>query len=206
MNPKSKQQGFTLIEVLVAFAVGIVLVFLSYQTLSVAITSAEITKENMAEVDDLSRSMYLLETDFRNIIDRDTRLYNVVTPSGFSTENDDDYDLKFIRSGRPNPGGLMRSALLQVGYRWDPDEKTLFRDSWPETIDAQSEIANELPLMAEVENFELRFLPSDASNAQGPWLERWPNEGKTGIPAAVEVTIETERFGKIKRLIVLGGG
>lgn len=206
MNPKINQQGFTLLEVLVAFGIGILLVFLSNQALHQATVSAEVTQENMAEVDDISRSMYLLESDFRNLVRRDTRLYNVVTESGFSSENDDDYNLKFIRSGRPNPGGLMRSALLQVGYRWDEDDKTLYRDSWPETIDARSEDADELPLMLEVENFELRFLPADARNLQGPWFERWPDEGKTGIPAAVEVTIETPRFGVIKRLILLEAG
>ncbi|BFM09592.1 type II secretion system minor pseudopilin GspJ [Halioxenophilus aromaticivorans] len=202
----SSQGGFTLLEVLVAFAIGMLLVFLAYQTLSVAITGTETSQENMAEVDDLSRSMYLLEADFRNLINRDTRLYNVVVPGGFSTEADDDYNLKFIRAGRPNPGGLIRSALLQVGYRWDPDTKTLFRDSWPETIDARIEDAQQLPLMEEVEDFSMRFLPADAPNADGPWLERWPDEGKSGVPAAVEVNIETARFGKITRLIVLENG
>ncbi len=206
MNPNNSQGGFTLIEVLVAFAIGMVLVFLAYQTLSVAIAGSETSKENMAEVDDLSRSMYLLESDFRNLINRDTRLYNVVVPGGFSTEADDDYSIKFIRAGRPNPGGLLRSSLLQVGYRWDPDEKTLFRDSWPETIDARSEDAQELPIMTQVEDFSLRFLPSDASNNKGPWLERWPDQGKSGIPAAVEVTIETARFGRITRLLLLEVG
>ncbi len=130
----------------------------------------------------------------------------MVVPGGFSTEADDDYSIKFIRAGRPNPGGLLRSSLLQVGYRWDPDEKTLFRDSWPETIDARSEDAQELPIMTQVEDFSLRFLPSDASNNKGPWLERWPDQGKSGIPAAVEVTIETARFGRITRLLLLEVG
>jgi len=204
---KAKAQGgFTLIEVMVAFGIGMVLVFLAYQTLSAAITSSEQTKSAMAEIDDISRSMYLLESDFRNLINRDTSLYNVVVPSGFTSDDSEGYKLKFIRAGRANPMGIPRSSLQQVGYRWDAEEKILYRDAWPETIDAKPEDAKELQLMKEVESFELRFLPSDANDDEGPWLEKWPDEGKSGIPAAVEVTIETPRFGRITRLIMLENG
>lgn len=199
--------GFTLIEVMVAMAIGVVVIFLSYQSLHAAITSSEVTQENLAEIDDLSRAMHLLETDFRHAVNRNSQLFNVVTPTGFSSEDDNDYQLKFVRAGRANPAGLPRSSLLQVGYRWE--EEILYRDSWPEAMDAARGEGSELELITGVTEFLVRFLPPGAENSEGPWSERWPPSGTNNaaaLPIAVEVQVETERFGRITRLMLLGEG
>lgn len=201
MNAPSKQRGFTLIEVIVAFAIGVVAVFLSYQTLTAAITSSERTTAVATEIDDISRAMYLLETDFRHIIARDTSLFNVNIPTGFSTESDREYVLKFIRAGRPNPLALQRSALLQVGYRLE--DKVLYRDTWPETIDPDREEAMPLELVFGVTDLVFHFLPANADNREGPWQDVWPGPSGSGLPIAVEIELETEAFGRIKRLFLL---
>ncbi len=188
-----------------AFAIGILVIALAYQTLSTAISGSEVTQEVLAEVDDISRAMYLLETDFRHVVDRDTQLFNVVIPAGFSTESDNDYLLKFVRGGRPNPANLVRSSLLQVGYRLE--DETIYRETWPETQDAAVEDATQLPLLTGVTELLFRFLPPDADNREGPWSDGWPEPGgPEELPVAVEVEIEHEEFGRITRLFLLGGG
>jgi general secretion pathway protein J len=197
----SNQRGFSLIEVLVALAITATILTLSYQALTSAINGSEKTQAAMDDIDVLSRAMHVIETDFKHVVARDSVLFNVETPFGFGTAIDNEYLLKFNRAGRPNPAMLKRSSLLRVGYRWT--ENTLYRDTWPEAEEAVIDEARSLELLTEVSDFEILYLPSDAENREGPWLDSWPDRGTSGMPVAVEVSIETEEFGRMKRLFLL---
>ncbi|MCE2027970.1 type II secretion system minor pseudopilin GspJ [Sessilibacter corallicola] len=194
-------QGFSLIEVLVALAITATILTLAYQSLTSAIDGSEKTQAAMDEIDTFARAMHILESDFKHVVARDSVLFNVESPNGFGTDIDNEYLLKFNRAGRPNPAMLKRSALLRVGYRWS--DNILYRDTWPEAEEAVIDDARTLELLRDVTDFEILYLPSDADDRDGPWVDSWPDRGTSGMPVAVEVTLETEEFGRMKRLFLL---
>nr|WP_269783285.1 type II secretion system minor pseudopilin GspJ [Marinibactrum halimedae] len=205
----SYSSGFTLVEVMVALAIGVMVTVLAYQTLSVSITSSEATADALAEIDDLDRAWQMIDRDLRHAISRASSLHGVRSVTGFGTEIDNAYKLKFTRSGRPNPMNLPRSALLRVGYRWE--DEVLYRDAWPESQEADIDNALSMKLLGNVTDFQLRFLPETARNAEGPWVDQWPdgnaqNDQDEKMPIAVEVTMEVTGYDKIVRMFSISSG
>lgn len=197
----SNSKGFTLIELLVALALTAVVLTLASLALTSSINSAQSSREAMTDINSIARAMRILETDFKHTVARTSYLFGIATDNGFGTEIDNNYLIKFIRSGRPNPVDLRRSSLLQVGYRYQ--DQILYRDTWPETIDATLEDAEDIALLQGVTDFQILFLPLGSTSAEGPWVDEWPERGTTGLPIAVQVTIETEEFGRMTRLFTI---
>ena len=199
------QKGFTLVELMIAMSVAFMVIVLGYQSLSVAINSGEGTQEALDELDSLTRFWSVLDLDIQQVIERPSSLYGVTDPTGFGSEMDGDYLLKFNRAGRPNPAGQARSSLLRVGYRLD--DGVLYRDVWPESEEPVKDSAQSASLYSGVNDLQFRFLsPKANSVSSGPWLQTWPGQQFLGqLPAALEVTLELEGYGKIRRLYDIKG-
>ena len=120
--------------------------------------------------------------------------------------------LLFARDGWPNPLQQPRSDLQRVSYRFE--EGRIWRDYWPERNQALDDepIGTRL-LMQHIETIHVRFLPATADKVVGgPWQDVWPptdsqyqQQGPWLLPAAVEVTLNTEAFGDVQRIFVLPG-
>jgi general secretion pathway protein J len=128
----------------------------------------------------------------------DTRLPAVL--AGESAE----YGLQFTRAGWSNTAGLARPTLQRVGYRVDQDG--LWRDYWPVLDRTLAVEPVRRKLLGDVRAVRFRFM-----NSSRDWVETWPvNPGATGQderarPAAVEVIIELEDWGEIRRLVEVAG-
>lgn len=199
------QRGFTLVEVVIALGVAVMVIVLGYQSISVAINSSEGTQETLDDLDELTRLWSTFELDIRQLVNRQSSLFGVASPTGFGSELDSNYLLKFNRAGRPNPTARPRSSLLRVGYRFE--EGVLYRDMWPESEEPVLETAVSAELYSGIDDFYFRFLsPSASSVEDGPWLDRWPDPQFSGqLPAALEVNMEIEGQGVIRRLYDLRG-
>ncbi|WP_413691592.1 type II secretion system minor pseudopilin GspJ [Psychromonas sp. KJ10-2] len=84
----SKNQGFTLVEILVAIAIFAMLSFAAYQILQGVLRSGEISREHDQNLKEIQRGMLLIERDFVQMVARTSR-----------TEGTDDEDLQVLYAG-----------------------------------------------------------------------------------------------------------
>jgi len=191
LRHSSKNQGFTLLELLVAMVIFSLMSAMAYGGLYNVITGNEVIAAQEQRLKELQRTMMFLERDMRQIVPRPRATgFNEFSKS-FEYGLDSDGLVEFSRAGNPNPIGLKRSSLQRV--RYDLEDKTLIRKTWP-IIDHIDLEPNSTDLLKEIESFELRLL--DKNNQ---WQENWKELKE--IPKAIEINIEHEQWGKITRLI-----
>jgi general secretion pathway protein J len=127
------------------------------------------------------------------------------------------------RAGWTNPNGLQRPGLQRVAYYFS--DGTLRREYWTVLDPTQSSQAVRRDLMTHLKSVSLRFMDVQVGNTkqlgQSPgaatsggnitWSPIWPplnNAGQNMLryrPIAVEITLETEDWGKIIRYVEIAG-
>jgi general secretion pathway protein J len=115
------------------------------------------------------------------------------------------------RGGWNNPTGVQRPGLQRVDYYCDKNTNTLRREYYPVMDAVQQSIPVKRDLLTKVKSVTFRFM--DVSRT---WQTQWPPgtnvAGATAQlsalrirPIAVEVTLETEDWGKLVRIIEVAG-
>lgn len=132
--------GFTLIEMLVAFAIGASIALITYQALSGAIKIERRVHEVTQQTNQLHRVWQRLNDDIQHVVPRPWQDYlgttqaamigllgdggvgHGVSSSSVSLDGDDSYLLRLVRGGGNNFLSLTRSDLHIVGYRIAEDD------------------------------------------------------------------------------------
>ena len=190
---RSLNQGFTLLELLVAMVIFSFMSIMAYTALANVFKSNEVITAQEVKLKKLQRSMMFIERDMRQLILRPKSSgYGDPSPavdSGLDSEG----IIEFTRAGNSNPTGLVRSSLQRVRYVVQ-DEK-LIRMSWNlvDHIDAEP---ISMSLLEDVESLAFKFL-----NNKNSWKENW--DSAIEIPKAVELTLEHKDWGKIVRLFFI---
>lgn len=129
--------------------------------------------------------------------------------------------LRLVRGDWVNFGIRPRSDLQDVTYAWHkgaiwrffrPIDSEVFGDSLPSDEVFYEDISMARRLVTQVDNLTLRFLaPGGTPTDRSSWTESWPPvAGRTGgasasaLPTAVEVVVELQNLGEIRRVILLG--
>jgi general secretion pathway protein J len=124
------------------------------------------------------------------------------------------------RGGWTNPTGLQRTALQRVVYYFQ--DGTLRREYWTVLDPTQSSTPVRRDLMTHLKSVSLRYLDVQAGQVQvqgqaqnlsqnGNWSPIWPplnGAAQNNLryrPIAVEITLETEDWGKIVRIVEIAG-
>jgi general secretion pathway protein J len=122
------------------------------------------------------------------------------------------------RSGWTNPTGLQRPALQRVAYYFQ--DGTLRREYWTVLDPTQSSTAVRRDLMTHLKSVSLRFMDvqvgqvqvqSQTGSSSANWSPIWPpinGASQNNLryrPIAVEITLETEDWGKIVRVVEIAG-
>jgi general secretion pathway protein J len=124
------------------------------------------------------------------------------------------------RGGWTNPTGLQRTALQRVAYYFQ--DGTLRREYWTVLDPTQTSTPVRRDLMTHLKSVSLRYLDVQAGQVQvqgqsqnlsqnGNWSPIWPplngaNQNNLRYrPIAVEITLETEDWGKIVRIVEIAG-
>jgi general secretion pathway protein J len=124
------------------------------------------------------------------------------------------------RGGWTNPTGLQRTALQRVVYYFQ--DGTLRREYWTVLDPTQASTPVRRDLMTHLKSVSLRYLDVQAGQAQvqgqaqnlsqnGNWSPIWPplnGAAQNNLryrPIAVEITLETEDWGKIVRIVEIAG-
>jgi general secretion pathway protein J len=199
------ERGFTLIEVLVALALTALVAMMAYASLSAAISASESTRLDAERLQTVDRLFQILQRDIGQAVSRPiSDGYGEIQPALRGGVVDGEL-LLFTRSGWPNARQQLRSDLQRVRYRSTGD--TLWRDYWehtdiaPGTQPISTRVASGLPAV------RMRFLGPDASSFgtdSSEWRDSWLTQSRTdGLPLAVEVILELQAWGEIRRLFVL---
>ncbi|MFB3125321.1 MAG: type II secretion system minor pseudopilin GspJ [Woeseiaceae bacterium] len=195
------QKAFTLIEVLVAFAIFGILAAFAYGALSQTLLSAEILGERMDRLQAIQKSIRYLSHDFLQLAPRPVRqeLGDSFDPA-LLTDFSSEFALELTHGGWSNPVALPRGTLQRSAYRLEDDE--LVRYYWTVLDRTLSNEAIGVTILDGVESLLFRYLLDS-----GDWIEQWPPPtlpGPLGLrqrPRAVEIVLTLQDEGEIRRII-----
>jgi general secretion pathway protein J len=221
----SKSIGFTLVEMLVALAIGAGISVMSYRALDAMIRSEARVSVIIEQVDSLDRVWQFFSIDLMNAVDRDAVINKRKAMTGVFGDrlaqskairlNEDQYLLRFVRGGRENILDLTRSSLYEVAYSLtqenDVQGQTLWRDRLQVNID---ELITDVPrkkqrLLDGIKSLQFEYLPRTFTQLESSaWITGWPpddsvQENNNGLPAAVKITINTFSLGEVARIFAL---
>ncbi len=190
------QQGFTLLELLIASIIFAIMALMAYGGLDNVIRNSQSSKQALLRLQQIQQTVSVLNRDLSQIIKRDIRDEFGNKQSYLSTVRNIDNIVEFTRGGRVNPANLLRSSLLRVAYRFD-DEKFI-RLQWPQLDRAPGMEPRKTVLLENVEEVKMRFL-----NKKAEWQNQWPplNTGANKPELlAIEITLTLTDWGDIRRL------
>jgi general secretion pathway protein J len=202
-----KQNGFTLMELLIALAVFALLSVMAYGGLRSVLTAKAETERQATRLKEVEMAMLFLSRDLEQAVARPVRNeYGDPQPALRLDVTGKHAILELTRAGWANPAFETRSTLQRIAYAVN-DDGELTRAYWhvldrPQPQDSVPAVA---PLLKKVSRFRVRWL--DASRKWGAEHEGWPPEGAAleQLPLAMEVVVELEDLGEIVRLFRLPG-
>lgn len=199
--------GFTLVEVLVAIFVFAIVSAIAMGGYNQLVKQSDIVDRGAARTRAVQSTMQRLNLDFTSLEPRPVRqpLGDGMLPALRTGEKGGgDSLVEFTHSGWSNPAGVPRSTLQRVAYRLE--DKKLIREYWLALDRTMSSEPESAVLVEGVKDLKLRFMDANRS-----WHEQWPPLGYSSAdapwlrPIAVEVTLELEDWGELKRLIEVSG-
>ncbi len=201
---RSPVLGFTLLEMLVAIAIFAVVSTLALTGYTQLQQQSEYLEQRLSRLREVQRAVQTLCQDLEQLEPRPVRepLGDGYLPALQVTDTLE-YRLQLTRAGWSNTGGLPRPTLQRVGYRVEDEQ--LWRDHWP-TLDRTLVVEPvKVHMLDGVRDLRFRFL---TSNRQ--WVDRWPAQqvgtrNERSRPAAIEVVIDLEDWGEIRRLVEIAG-
>jgi general secretion pathway protein J len=178
----NRQQGFTLLELVIAMAIFALLGLACWRLFDGVVRAERSTAVHERELRSLQRALAVIERDALQV-----NAQPIVLKQTF---------LQFQRSNWRNPLDQPRSELQNVGYRLD--KGTL----WRETSSAEQPLVQRQKLLSAVSALSWRLFDSKTG-----WRDDWPvSRAKPAPrPKALEVTLSTGRFEQIRRVVLLPG-
>jgi general secretion pathway protein J len=195
VNDKFASAGFTLLELLIAMAVFAIMAAMAYGGLNSVLTTRDSTDQAAQELDSLQQTFLFLQQDLLQVVGRSVRDElgdpEPALEGGLDSET-------VLSLPRGDLGGVGRYPLLRrISYRVSDGRlqrvSQLVLDRFPDS----SETAMEL--VSDVDDVQIRFLAEE-------WSDTWPPpamQDMDALPRAVEITLETGRWGEIRRLYPL---
>lgn len=221
--------GFTLIELLVALFIAAVMFAMGYGAINQALRSRGSIRQHQQSLLQLETAMRVIEQDFVQLAPRPVRSpdgngYLLCLQGGSMSEtsdtpgnsdSSDDSDtsdasdasdtgtplVALTRGGWSNPTGVQRSELERVAYVLD--NGTLVREHWNVLDATLSSLPVKRNLLKHLRGVTFRyFVPQTRS-----WVNTWPTSPPSQDdasyrtrPEAVEVTLDTQQWGKVVRI------
>jgi len=204
-----RARGFTLIELLVALFIAAVMFAMGYGAIHQALVGHETIKQQQDRMVEIQTAMRVIEQDFVQLAPRPIR-----APTGYTwlpalaATGTTQPVVTLTRDGWTNPNGLQRTDLQRVAYFFD--DGTLRREYWPVLDATQTTTTLKRDLLTHLKSVTFRYM--DQSHT---WQTQWPPATVAGAfaqqmslierPIAVEITLETDDWGKLVRILEITG-
>ena len=215
MRP-ARSAGFTLLELLVAMFIAAVIFAMGYGAINQAVKSRVELQEQQAKLLELQTAVRMIEQDFVQLAPRPIRepvgSTGTYQPALISSTTTQPF-VALTRNGWTNPTGLQRPGLQRVAYYFE--NGTLRRNYWTVLDPTQSSPTVSRELLTHLKSVSLRFLDRGGaitgSTTSQNWQPQWPPPNNANQnndryrPIAVEITLETEDWGKVVRVVEIAG-
>ena len=209
------QNGFTLIEVLIALAITAFVATIAYASLSSVISGVESTRAAAEQTYELDRALMFISRDLRQFAARPVMDEFGQREPAMSGGPLARYTLSFTRNGWHNPKQIKRSNLQRVNYLVEED--ALWRESYLVLDRLGDSEPQRVKLLDGVEELTVAFIASvDAVDTQNDgktldtrnWVQNWVvdtsiTDVELSPPAAIEVRLQLEGWGELSRLYEL---
>jgi len=198
-----RENGFTLLELLISMSIFSILSFMAYSGLQSIITTKSHTEVISQRLVKLQQTFMFIGRDIEQAIGRSVRDgYGDVKPAmqggAFGREI-----LVLTRDGYSNPLQMTRSNLQRVAYRLEDNK--LIRLSWRMLDQDFDQEPQKRELLDKVEKVDIRYF-DQAAQPQQQWPSGFGENDNTILPRAVEFTLTLEDMGEIRRLFAVSPG
>ena len=177
------QQGFTLIELMVATAISAVIALLAYQSVDGVVRLKTQLAEKQQRLSELQRAFWQMEMDFTQMAPRPVAEGMGAALPAASLQGGQVAACTRI-AAMPSPHQV--GGLLRVRYALEGDQ--LYRWVWPVLDRSPDSQPNKILLVSGVKQFAVRFL-----NAKHQPQTVWPpiaaKKDLTALPKAIEVRL-----------------
>lgn len=195
------EQGFTLLEMLIAVAIFAMLGIAANSVLSTVMKNDEVTADFSKRLKALQQGFGAIERDLGQMVARTPRLLEgdratSVFQTGSNMLDSESQALMFYRLGWLNPDGILpRGTLQSVAYVVQEGRLERWYYPYPEP-DSGAEPLKTL-IIDKVLSVEYAFFAN----------EKWQKEvDNTHLPEGIAIEVEVEGFGKIQRKFLLPKG
>jgi len=190
------QGGFTLLEVLVAMSIFAIIGLGAHQMLTTVIETHARTQAVTEVFGRLTSAFILMDRDISEITSRGVR-DEYGDPLPYLMVGTGPYLLEFTRTGWNNPAGLPRSDLQRVAWELTPDGE-LLRHAWLVLDRAEDSQSLTQTLLTGIRDFRVNLVDED-----GVAVSAWPAPGQQSPPVALEISLDTEAIGEVRRVFAL---
>lgn len=199
-NPDCRQQGFTLLELLIAVAILALIAVGSYRLLAATITTRDQAERHMQALQTLQKADMILQRDLLQAVARPIRdAFGDKQPGLILSQ---DASLEFTRRGWRNPLQETRSQLVRVRYR--VQGRKLVREHWRVLDRVRDSQPERTVLLENVDDFQIRVF------ADNSWSDVWPALAQSQkkaeeivLPEAIELSFKVPVYGRLRRVLLL---
>lgn len=196
MRLKIKEQGFTLLEVLIALFVFTILSTILVGALHSVMNAVSGTEAKAEKLRNLQIALIMLSRDVEQTINRPILDSNGGEELAFRGSP---RSFTFTHTGYANPvGSVSKSSLQRTQYFWDEDK--LLRATWDVLDQAPKSQARTRAILEQVTNANFQYL-----DEAGRFNNNWPpdGEGNEAIPRAVKINLTLSHWGKISQIYAI---
>lgn len=195
LRSTAKQSGITLLELLVVIAVFSIMSAAAYSGLQNSLKAEENFSASMKDLEAVQMSLTLFQRDIMQLSPRAVRDAFGDDEAAIVLFNG--RELVFTRGGNFSSLKLDQTELTRVSYSLQDEQ--FVRSHWRHLDSTQGDRPLSASLLSKVTNLQIRVL--DQNNL---WHLDWPLSDNAKI-RAVEITIELEDWGEIRRLFPASG-
>ena len=191
----AKQSGITLLELLVVIAVFSIMSAAAYSGLQNSLKAEENFSASMKDLEAVQMSLTLFQRDIMQLSPRGIRDAFGDDEAAIVLFNGREFT--FTRGGNFSSLKLDQTGLTRVSYSLQDEQ--FIRSHWRHLDSTQGDRPLSASLLSRVTNLQIRVL--DQNNS---WHLDWPISDNAKI-RALELTIELEDWGEIRRLFPAPG-